>query len=263
LRIILILNLIFAYIPTFVRERFYFKSMPEPTDFHPIHLFLKGGVFMWPLLFCSILGLAVILDRALVFLFLGRSTPVLQSLRESLVCKGRLLHGGDLPTAILRSRHPVAAIARVYLRNLQRPAALRLELVKAEGSAQLERVEKRLRILATISHLSPLLGLLGTVTGLVIAFASMQSLGAAAKPSDLAGGIWEALLTTVFGLIVAIPCMAAYHGFEGAADKLSREMQSAVVLMDDLLEAAHALEEPDRDLSFGHSERSEDFTTVA
>jgi biopolymer transport protein ExbB len=239
-----------------------FQVMPQDSEFHPVSLFLKGGVFMWPLLFCSVLGLAVILDRSFLFLFLGRAAPVLQTLRESLVCRGRLLAGGELPVSLLRSRHPVAAIARVYLRNLQRPASLRLELVKTEGASQLDRVERRLRILATVSHLAPLLGLLGTVTGLVIAFAAMQNLGAAAKPSDLAGGIWEALLTTVFGLIVAIPCMAAYHGFEGAADTIARQMQAAVVLMDDLLEAAIAAEAGERNLEFSAPERPENFNTV-
>lgn len=208
--------------------------MLEYSSFHPVSLFIKGGFFMWPLLLCSIIGLAVILDRAVFFIFLGRGSDLPRFLRRS-------LEGGASPgllAASLRNRrHPIAAVAATYLENLSRPDSLRAELVRAEGGRQLERVEARLRILATISHLSPLLGLLGTVTGLVIAFAQMQVLGAAAQPADLAGGIWEALLTTVFGLIVAIPCMAAYHGYEGLADRIARNMAASVVLLDDICEA--------------------------
>jgi biopolymer transport protein ExbB len=97
----------------------------------------------------------------------------------------------------------------------------------------LEGVEKNLRILAALAHLAPLVGLLGTVQGMVVAFSKIESIQGTVKPSDLAGGIWEALLTTVFGLVVAIPCMALYHAFEGHADKIARQM--AVTSLDDLL----------------------------
>ena len=196
-------------------------------------LFLRGGIVMWPLLFCSVLGAAVILDRAVFFLQL-RLTNV-RRFEDRLVSD---LRRGDEEAALrlaIGSRHPVARVAACYLQNLHRPANLRTELVRREGSLQLERVEKRLRVLAAISHLAPLLGLLGTVTGMVTAFATIEGLKQAANPSDLAGGIWEALLTTVFGLVVAIPCMAAYHGFEGMADKIARRMQFIVTSLDEAM----------------------------
>lgn len=210
-------------------------------NFELVSLFKKGGIFMWPLLFCSVLGVAVILERGLIFLGLtfgaGKARAAVHGVREGRVEEALRTLAGQT--------HPVAMVARTVLENRSRPEGLRLELIKAEGSRQLERIEKRLRILATISHLAPLIGLLGTVTGLVVAFASMQSLGAAAKPSDLAGGIWEALLTTVFGLIVAIPCMAAYHGFEGLADQLARDLQRVVTELDDALELTSGDIDPD------------------
>jgi biopolymer transport protein ExbB len=209
------------------------------TEFDILELFRKGGFFMWPLLLCSVLGVAVILERGLVFLGLLRGGVREGELRR--VWQERGVDG--LRERLAASNHPVAAVGRVYLENLPREAGLRGELIKMEGSRQLERVEQRLRVLATISHLAPLLGLLGTVTGLVIAFAQMQTLGGAARPADLAGGIWEALLTTVFGLIVAIPCMAAFHGFEGIADRVARRMQSVVVCLDDLLDQEASLAE--------------------
>lgn len=193
-------------------------------------VFLRGGLVMWPLLFCSILGAAVILERGVFFLRMGMDT---RRFEESVAAK---LRRGDVAGALaisLASPHPVARVAAVYLRNLLRPADLRVELVRREGSLQLERVEKRLRVLAAISHLAPLLGLLGTVIGMVLAFAKIEGLQGAMKPGDLAGGIWQALLTTVFGLAVAIPCMAAYHGFEGLADKIARRMQFVVAALDE------------------------------
>jgi biopolymer transport protein ExbB len=126
---------------------------------------------------------------------------------------------------------------QTYLEQLDRPAKIREDNVRRVGSLVLESVEKNLRILAALAHLSPLVGLLGTVIGMVVAFAQIQSIQGAVKPSDLAGGIWEALLTTVFGLVVAIPCMALYHAFEGHADKIARRMEMAVTSLDDLLSA--------------------------
>jgi biopolymer transport protein ExbB len=200
-------------------------------------LFFKGGVFMWPLLFCSVLGLAVLLDRFIFFLSLWPSRKIGEKVHALLVKNTPV---AEVINICARSRHPAAATLRVFLENLNRPQSLQLELVKSEGALQLERVEKRLRVLATISHLAPLLGLLGTVTGLVTAFSQLQELGVAARPADLAGGIWEALLTTVFGLIVAIPCMAGYHAFEGIADRIAREMQRAIVRAEDAMNRAPA-----------------------
>lgn len=197
------------------------------------NLFAKGGFFMWPLLLCSILGLAVILDRCFFFLRIFASGDPTEKLRTMLESGGTTQACGEV---CAKSIHPSAAVMRTYLSNLKRPPGLRTELVKAEGAQQMERVERRLRVLATVSHVAPLLGLLGTVTGLVIAFAQIQALGGSAKPSDLAGGIWEALLTTVFGLIIAIPCMAAYHWLEGLADRTMRRMQRSIVMLEDVLE---------------------------
>jgi biopolymer transport protein ExbB len=202
----------------------------ENLSFYDV--FLRGGVVMWPLLFCSVLGAAVILERAFFFLFLR--TQLKAATFEQAVTDD--LRRGQTVQALRLARssgHPLAKVAAVYLENLDRPADLRTELVRREGSLQLERVEKRLRVLAAISHLAPLLGLLGTVIGMVMAFAKIEGLQGAMKPGDLAGGIWQALLTTVFGLAVAIPCMAAYHGFEGAADKLARRMQFIVTALDE------------------------------
>ncbi len=181
-----------------------------------VQLFLKGGFAMWPLLLCSIIGVAIIAERFIYFqrirLNYGAFTKQLKALIGARNFRD---------AALLCRKHP----------NQDK---LRDEILKREGSQALEQVETRLRGLATLTHISPLLGLLGTVTGLVGAFHKIEILGGQVQPGDLAAGIWEALITTVFGLVIAIPCMAAYHGFESAADRIARRMQFIISELDEL-----------------------------
>ena len=81
-------------------------------------------------------------------------------------------------------------------------------------------------VLASVAGIAPLLGFLGTVTGMISAFMTIQDLAGAANPSDLAGGIWEALITTAFGLIVGIPALAIYNYFLSSVKKLVGEMET-------------------------------------
>lgn len=188
-------------------------------------LLARGGLCMWPLLACSILGLAIILERGLFFLRRRLDyQPFLARLLE------RLRHGDRAGAgAVCRGvRHPVAHIVEVYLENADQPDALREDILRREGSLQMELVERRLRLLSVLAHLAPLIGLLGTVTGLVAAFHEIEQLGGAVQADNLSGGIWEALISTVFGLVIAIPCMAAYYGFENLADAMARRMQFAL-----------------------------------
>lgn len=197
-------------------------------DQNLLELFLKGGFAMWPLLACSIVGTAIVLDKALYFLRLrldyGRFSRELR----------KLLSDGDKKGAAAYCRkhaNPVPRMAEHYLKNFDDDFK-RNEILKREGSFALEKVESRLRGLAAVTHLAPLLGLLGTVTGLVTAFHRIEILGGQVQAGDLASGIWEALITTVFGLVIAIPCMAAYHGFESFTDRIARRMQFIISELD-------------------------------
>lgn len=186
-----------------------------------LELFKKGGFAMWPLLVCSILGIAIVIERGVYFARLR--LPYGRFLRN---LKAHL-ERGQIRQAIpfcLKHANPVPHVAAEYLKNLEYDA-LREEVLKKTGSYALEKIEAQLRILAALTHITPLLGLLGTVTGLVSAFHRIEVMGGQVQPGDLAAGIWEALVTTVFGLVIAIPCMAAYHGFEGVADRIARQMQ--------------------------------------
>lgn len=189
-----------------------------------LELFWKGGFAMWPLLACSMLGIAIVIERGVYFARLRLSYG-----RFLADLKARLQRG-EIRQAIawcLTQAHPAPHVAAEYLKHLEQDA-LREEALKKTGSYALEKIESRLRALAALTHIAPLLGLLGTVTGLVSAFHRIEVMGGQVQPGDLAAGIWEALITTVFGLMIAIPCMAAYHGFEGAADRIARQMQLVI-----------------------------------
>lgn len=192
-------------------------------------LFKKGGFAMWPLLVCSIVGLAIILERS-AYYFLLRFNYVRFLAELKRLIDARKIK--EASAACRKSAHPVAKLADLYLRNLNSDE-LRNEILKREGSLALEKVERRLRGLAALTHIAPLLGLLGTVTGLVTAFHQIEVLGSQVRPADLAAGIWEALITTVFGLVIAIPCMATYHGFESITDKIARRMQFLISELDE------------------------------
>ena len=198
-------------------------------DQNIIQLFLKGGFAMWPLLACSIVAVAIMIERFLYFYQLRFDYSAFTEELKKRLGKRKMK---DAIFLCRQYANPVPKIAEHYLKNLHSDS-LRNEILKREGSFALERVETRLRALAAITHIAPLLGLLGTVTGLVGAFHQIELLGGQVQPGDLAAGIWEALITTVFGLVIAIPCMAAYHGFESNADKISRRMQFIVSELDE------------------------------
>lgn len=193
-----------------------------------IDLFRRTGFTVWPLLLCSVIATAITVERAIYFFKLKLDY---ERFGEKLF---QLLRENKIKEAFLFCRkhpNPIVRIAFLYLKNLN--SNLRDSILSREGSIAMEKVEGRLRGLSAITHIAPLLGLLGTVTGLVGAFHKIELLGGQVQPEHLAGGIWEALLSTVFGLIVAIPCMVAYHSFESQADRIARRMQTIVSELDE------------------------------
>lgn len=185
-------------------------------------LFSKGGPVMWPLLLASVLGLAIILER---LVFFGRRRLSTRQFTRDLLARLRQHQHAEALALTARSLHPVARMARIYLEHLDCDDRLRQDILQREGSRELEAAETRLRSLSLIAHLAPLLGLLGTVTGLVAAFAVIEQMEGMAQPGQLAAGIWESLLTTVAGLVIALPCLAGYHIFESLADRMGRHMK--------------------------------------
>jgi len=194
---------------------------------------LKGGMMMYPIILCSIVAIAIILNRAYHFFriridvsqFLSQIEQALQSNKIDIALK----HAKN-------TRGPLSTIVEAGISNSQKDIAKWEKAISRVGTKELLKLEKNLRSLGIIAHISPLLGLLGTVTGMIKAFMKIQELGGKVDASVLAGGIWEALLTTAAGLFVAIPTMVAYHYFEGKVDNYSTLMKESATLVSEWLE---------------------------
>lgn len=164
--------------------------------------FFKGGIFMWPLLAESIAALYIIFERAMFFML------VLPGYRKSLssACETEGSANSDNDFAGKLATDPLAK----EFESAKKLRSLNLESVWLAIEEHLRLPEHNLNGLNIIAQTAPLLGLLGTITGLIRAFIEIQNLQGQVNPSDLAGGIWEALITTAFGLCIAIPALIAY-----------------------------------------------------
>lgn len=185
-------------------------------------LFERGGYIMYPLLLCSVVALCVALERVIVFIYRACSYEQLKgNLQQRLASESP----EQVQDWLSRSRSPLARVAESFLAHRRRPPALREELVGQEASQQVTRMESRIHWLSVIGHLAPMIGLLGTVWGLVEAFHQIESQGGNVQPGHLASGIWKALLTTVFGLVVALPTLAVYHFLDNRVAAVTLRMQ--------------------------------------
>ncbi len=184
----------------------------------------KGGFFIWPILLCSIISIAVILERALFF----RRTRVRnKNLPERTLALLNAKKPADAATLCESEGSFLSRFLSVGLKVADRPEEEKQKILRRAGSRELEAGEKYLRVLSVIGSISTLLGLLGTVTGMVQTFRTIQEAGGMADVTVLAGGIWEALLTTVAGLCVAIPTLVFFHSFESLVDDRAIRMKNA------------------------------------
>lgn len=186
-------------------------------------IFLKGGAVMWAILFCSFVALAVTIDR----FFVLRKAKI--NLPAFLVRIRGFIKNKDMSGAAsfcLREKSPIGNMVRKGLKKFGMGHERVKEAIENAGRQEVNKLEKGLPILATVAGVAPLLGFLGTVTGMIQAFMRIEDLAGAASPSDLAGGIWEALLTTAFGLIVGIPAYVAYNYFLSSISKFVADMET-------------------------------------
>jgi biopolymer transport protein ExbB len=198
--------------------------------------FDKGGPIMWPLLLLSVLGVTVAVWRWMALRAATQNIPsLLTSLRERLLAY-------DVDGAIqVCERHPgpVSNIVRAGLVKFGRPKD-EVELSLQDASAhELAILERGLPVLATIAMVAPLLGFLGTVTGMINSFDALASVGLN-NPAAVASGISEALITTAAGLMIAIPVQMAYNYFLTRVNGTVRSMESAANLVLDALSELRA-----------------------
>ena len=174
-------------------------------------LFLAGGPVMWPILLCSVLAVAIILERLMYFAAMASDTHQLkQKVFDA-------LKANNIKEALSLCEADRSLLARILKAGVIKFGASLDEIKESIENASLSEIpklERKLGALATIAHITPLLGLLGTVIGIAGSFYTIQTRSASLyslTPADLAGGIWEALLTTIAGLLVAIPAFIAYN----------------------------------------------------
>lgn len=187
-------------------------------------LMQRGGLLMWPILIGSIVALAIFLERVIHYRR--------QTLNVGEFLKGicHLVRRRRFPEALDRCEEahgPVVQVAHAAIRHHRLPRSELRELVQEVAQLQVPRLERHLGLLATVGHVAPLLGLLGTVTGMIQAFAQVQAKAGTVTVADLAGGIWESLITTAAGLAVGIPAYIAYNYLVVRVHGLVHDMERA------------------------------------
>lgn len=208
----------------------------------------KGGPVMIPIIICSILAMAIIIER-LYHLYRAKidTGKFMESISETLR-SNRVAEAIQMCDQI---QGPIARILKAGILKHDRSKQEIKEAIEDAGLFEIPALEKNLASLATIAHISPLLGLLGTVTGLVRCFQVIQLKATSASivsPGDLAGGIWEALITTVAGLVVAIPTFVAYNFLVSRVDSFILDMErSATDLINILSERKEVFEVQSRE----------------
>jgi biopolymer transport protein ExbB len=187
-------------------------------------LMVKGGWIMWPIMVCSIAAAVLFLER--VF-HLHRAQIKPDDFLSGIYT---IVNRGNMAEAISicdQTPGPVANMVRTaLLHSDESPEMLKPTISKA-GLGEVPRLEKNLGGLLTIAQVTPLLGLLGTVIGLVRVFMAMEQNAPLAEIGDLSGGIWQALITTAVGICVSIPSFAAYNFLLSRVEYLTLNMEYA------------------------------------
>lgn len=190
-------------------------------------VFLAGGPVMWPILLCSIFAMAIIIEK---FWHIYKIKIDTQEFFNSILDKMKHHQVKEALEICDKTKSPISHILKAGILKYDRPRPQIKEAIEDASLYEVPRLEKNLSMLATIAHISPLIGLLGTVTGMVRCFQTIQAKATSFHPvsaGDLAGGIWEALLTTVAGLIVAIPTFIVYNYLVSRINGFILEMEKA------------------------------------
>ena len=204
-----------------------------------LELFQKGGPVMYFILLCSLIAAVIIIERLIYFRRIRvDEDSLLRRLKEALQ-KGH----ADEALAICEAHpSPITNLMRAGIDNRREPKQVIREAVLDAANLEIPRLERFLSTLGTVGNLATLLGLLGTVTGNIKSFGVIGQLGVVGDPGLLARGIAEALLTTAFGLIVAIPVIFFYNLLVTRVNNVITRLESRVNQLVTLLEGSkHAL----------------------
>lgn len=190
-------------------------------------LFFMGGPLMWPILLCSIISLTIIIEKMSYLRSIGGDV---QKLKRQVY---EMIKNNKIKEAVEHCDNQKTPVAKVYKAALLKFGSSREEIkenIDEVSLFEVPQLEARLSGLATIGHVSPLLGLLGTVVGMLTCFQTIQVKAAAMSPltpGDLAGGVAQALITTIAGLVVAIPTFIFYNYFISRINRIVLDMERA------------------------------------
>jgi len=212
----------------------------------------KGGPVMWFILFCSVLGSAVFLERLIYFHRISvRVGEFMRGLAN--LIRGRRYAEAQMEAAATRG--PVQRVVHAAIIRHNAPREELKDIVQEAGQLEVPRLERRLGMLASLAFLTPMLGLLGTVAGLLETFENMRAATGLATSAEIANGIYQALITTAAGLSVCIPCAMAYAYLSARANAVIHDMERAGIEVVNLL--VESRQQPDI-IEFGEArQRSE------
>lgn len=196
-----------------------------------------GGGFMWPIVLCSIIAVAIILERLWA---LQGSRVIPRDLGQKVWNWIESDQLNDEFIAALERNSPLGKLLAIGLANRNRPRELMVERLEDGGRHVVHELERFLNTLGTIAAVAPLLGLLGTVAGIIHAFNAITA-GGLGDPRLLSGGIGEALITTAAGLSVAIPSLIAYRFLRGKVERLVIQMEKEAMKLVDALDERASL----------------------
>jgi biopolymer transport protein ExbB len=201
-----------------------------------LEIFQSGGLLMWPLLLCSIIALAIVAER--FWTLQKRNVAPAQLLKQVLDHEKANRVSEDLLKLLVKSS-PLGRLFAVGLVNRDHGREIMKEAIEEEGSTVVHELDRYLNSLGTIAAITPLLGLLGTVIGMIQVFTSItpevmsQGIG---DPTVLAAGISKALITTATGLSIGIPALMFHRYFKGKVHSLTVEMEQQSVKLVEIIQ---------------------------
>jgi biopolymer transport protein ExbB len=191
-----------------------------------LEILSKGGILVIPIVFCSVLVFGIFFERAIRY-------AINRSRGKDIENKvAQLMESGDTPAALALAQQSNSPMGRVLAKAI---GAMDLKTRMLESvivnavETEVRQLSAYLQTLATIGNIAPLLGLLGTIIGMIKAFMVIQQMGGKVNAAVLAGGIWEAMLTTALGLVVALPTMVAHSYLLAKVEKYEARLQDGSV----------------------------------
>lgn len=191
-----------------------------------LDIMVKGGVVNYFILALYIPWFVLLLERVFYFAFTRGKKDYFEVLDE------HLQNNQTNEFCELKKDAFITPLLKSYLRNREKPVGLLGTVLEDSGEFIITKLERGLWILRELGSIAPLIGLFGTVVGLIQAFATIADMGSAVEVSDLAAGIWQAMITTANGLILAILCFFSYHLLEQSLTRREKQMSHLIAVLD-------------------------------